>query len=75
MPEGASKKQLFGASVLGGIGFTMSLFIGILAFRDPAMATFVRLGVLSGSLAAAILGYIILLLVTTPVPASDQQSQ
>lgn len=75
MPEGASNKQLFGASVLGGIGFTMSLFIGILAFRDPAMATFVRLGVLSGSLAAAILGYIILLLVTTPVPASDHQSQ
>jgi NhaA family Na+:H+ antiporter len=75
MPEGASKKQLFGASVLGGIGFTMSLFIGILAFRDPAMAKFVRLGVLIGSLAAAILGYIILLLVTKPAPAPDQQSQ
>jgi len=75
MPAGANDKQLFGASVLGGIGFTMSLFIGILAFPDPAMAKFVRLGVLSGSLVAAILGYIILLLVTAPVPAPGQQSQ
>ncbi|MEZ5898770.1 MAG: Na+/H+ antiporter NhaA [Hyphomicrobium sp.] len=75
MPEGANKKQLFGASVLAGIGFTMSLFIGILAFRDPAMGNHVRLGVLSGSLLSAILGYIVLTLVTKPVPKNGNQTQ
>ncbi len=59
-PEGASRLQLFGASVLAGIGFTMSLFIGMLAFTDPAMAVDVRLGVLSGSILSAIAGYAIL---------------
>lgn len=64
MPDGATRMQLFGVSVLAGIGFTMSLFIGILAFPDPAMAAYVRLGVLSGSLVAAVAGYLILLRAT-----------
>ena len=59
-PEATSRLQLFGASVLAGIGFTMSLFIGMLAFTDPAMAIDVRLGVLSGSILSAIAGYAIL---------------
>ena len=59
-PAATTSLQLFGASVLAGIGFTMSLFIGMLAFADPAMATDVRLGVLSGSLLSAGLGYMIL---------------
>ena len=37
MPEDTDRVQLFGASVLAGIGFTMSLFIGMLAFPDPAL--------------------------------------
>ena len=60
MPEDTNNTQLFGAGVLAGIGFTMSLFIGILAFEDPAIGTHVRLGVLSGSVVSAILGYLIL---------------
>lgn len=60
MPEDTTWMQLFGASVLAGIGFTMSLFIGILAFADPALATYVRLGVLTGSLFSALAGYLIL---------------
>ena len=60
MPAGATNIQLFGTSVLGGIGFTMSLFIGMLAFSDPTLGAEVRLGVLSGSLVSALLGYIIL---------------
>lgn len=64
MPSNTTRAQLFGASVLAGIGFTMSLFIGILAFTDPAMAKDVRLGVLSGSLIAATLGYIVLMMAT-----------
>lgn len=60
MPEDTNNMQLFGAGVLAGIGFTMSLFIGILAFEDPAIGTQVRLGVLAGSIVSAILGYLIL---------------
>ena len=60
MPDDTNNLQLFGAGVLAGIGFTMSLFIGILAFEDPAIGTHVRLGVLSGSIVSAIIGYLIL---------------
>ncbi|MBN9246368.1 MAG: Na+/H+ antiporter NhaA, partial [Hyphomicrobium sp.] len=60
MPHGASQVQLFGTAILGGIGFTMSLFIGMLAFPDPDSSAEVRLGVLAGSLMSAIVGYIVL---------------
>ena len=59
-PEGASWGQLLGIGTLGGIGFTMSLFIGMLAFPDPAYAAQLRLGVLAGSLLSAGLGYLLL---------------
>jgi Na+:H+ antiporter, NhaA family len=60
MPEGASWRQVYGVAVLGGIGFTMSLFIGTLAFPDPASALAVRVGVLVGSLVSAAWGYTVL---------------
>ena len=60
MPKGATKTQLFGVAVLGGIGFTMSLFIGTLAFPDPARAAELRIGVLAGSILSACVGYLIL---------------
>jgi NhaA family Na+:H+ antiporter len=59
-PAGASNLQLFGTAILGGIGFTMSLFIGLLAFPDPATSAEVRLGVLTGSLISAVLGFLVL---------------
>jgi NhaA family Na+:H+ antiporter len=59
-PEGASWAQVAGLAVLGGIGFTMSLFIGVLAFPDPVHAAQLRLGVLAGSLASAVVGYLML---------------
>ncbi|HEU0158154.1 MAG TPA: Na+/H+ antiporter NhaA [Hyphomicrobiaceae bacterium] len=59
-PEGANWRQLLGIGMLGGIGFTMSLFIGTLAFPDPAHAAQLRLGVLTGSLLSAIAGYCVL---------------
>jgi NhaA family Na+:H+ antiporter len=69
-PAGCSFAQLFGVAILGGIGFTMSLFIGTLAFPEPQYAADVRLGVLGGSLISAISGYLILQWVTAvPAPA------
>jgi NhaA family Na+:H+ antiporter len=61
MPEGASWGSLFGVSVLCGIGFTMSLFIANLAFaeRAPELAVKAVLGVLVGSLVAAVAGYVL----------------
>ena len=60
LPHGTTWVQLAGAGFLAGIGFTMSLFIGILAFDEPAYATPVRLGVLMASFVAALSGYMIL---------------
>jgi NhaA family Na+:H+ antiporter len=57
MPAGASWRSLYGVAILGGIGFTMSLFIGTLAFDDAAHHAEVRLGVLAGSLLSALVGY------------------
>lgn len=59
-PARASWSQVYGVAVLTGIGFTMSLFIGTLAFADPQHAVAVRLGVLTGSLASAVVGYALL---------------
>jgi NhaA family Na+:H+ antiporter len=66
-PLGATWSQIFGVAILGGIGFTMSLFIGMLAFTDAERAAEIRIGVLLGSLASAIAGYVFLRCVT---PAS-----
>jgi NhaA family Na+:H+ antiporter len=63
-PDGATWPQLFGVAILGGIGFTMSLFIGMLAFTDAERAAEIRIGVLLGSLASALAGYLFLRLVT-----------
>ncbi|PZR34160.1 Na+/H+ antiporter NhaA [Caulobacter segnis] len=60
LPAGASIAQLYGVAVLCGVGFTMSLFIGGLAFNDPKLIDETKIGVLVGSLASALLGLAIL---------------
>lgn len=60
LPPGTNWRQVYGVALLGGIGFTMSLFIGTLAFPDPAYAAPVRVGVLLGSFASAFAGYAVL---------------
>ncbi len=59
-PKDASWTQVYGVVLLCGIGFTMSLFIGGLAFTDPAQVDAVKIGVLMGSLASALLGWLVL---------------
>ncbi len=62
-PDNASWTQVFGISLLCGIGFTMSLFIGLLAFPDaPALQDQVKIGVLMGSLTSGLVGTLVLLL-------------
>ena len=68
MPGGASWRHLYGAALLCGIGFTMSLFIGALAFPgDPARVDGARIGTLAGSLLAALAGWAVLRF-AAPVP-------
>ena len=66
MVEGSTWPHVYGMSLLCGIGFTMSLFIGGLAFEDDSFAAPVRLGVLGGSLICAVAGYLVLRFLTEP---------
>ena len=59
-PEGASWLQVYGISLLCGIGFTMSLFISMLAFISPELQDLSKIGVFLGSIISGILGYMIL---------------
>jgi NhaA family Na+:H+ antiporter len=56
LPEGVNWLKLYGVAQLAGIGFTMSLFIGTLAFSDPELQAAVRIGVLGGTLVSIVLG-------------------
>ena len=60
LPEGASWCQLVGVAALCGVGFTMSLFIGSLAFEGPEYFTPLRLGVIAGSALSGVTGYLLL---------------
>ncbi|WP_445500962.1 Na+/H+ antiporter NhaA [Microvirga sp. G4-2] len=61
MPAGASRLQCYGVALLCGIGFTMSLFIGALAFPGaPELSDATKIGVLMGSGLSAITGYVLL---------------
>lgn len=60
MPKGVGWQHIYGMALLCGIGFTMSLFIGGLAFHNPDDMRDVRLGVLAGSLLSSLLGFTIL---------------
>ncbi|WP_372340422.1 Na+/H+ antiporter NhaA [Parvularcula sp. IMCC14364] len=60
LPQGVGWKELYGVACLTGVGFTMSLFIGTLAFSDADTLNQVRMGVLAGSIASGIVGFMVL---------------
>ena len=75
-PPGARWPQLYGASLLCGIGFTMSLFIGELAFPgSPAEAEAAKLGILAGSLLSALAGWTVLRFSTPGASFEDDREE
>ncbi|MBT8486501.1 MAG: Na+/H+ antiporter NhaA [Phycisphaerales bacterium] len=72
LPRGSSWRQVLGASCLAGIGFTMSLFIANLAFREgDALLPLAKVGILGGSLISGVVGAAILLTAARPKPPVD----
>lgn len=64
MPEGATWHLLLAVACLGGIGFTMSLFVDALAFTDVGLIDRGKISILMGSMAAAVLGTVLILMLT-----------
>jgi NhaA family Na+:H+ antiporter len=60
LPTGVTWRHLYGAAILGGIGFTMSLFIASLGLAEPALLNEAKVGILMGSLASAVIGWLLL---------------
>ena len=60
LPDGVSWTALHGCAWLGGIGFTMSLFIATLAFGDTTLIDSAKVGILSGSVLAGVVGAVVL---------------
>ncbi len=73
LPESLSWKHITGAGFLGGIGFTMSIFITLLAFGDPGIVQASKISILLGSLVSGIAGYLILSRVA-PLPVEPDGS-
>jgi NhaA family Na+:H+ antiporter len=65
-PRAIAWKHVIGVGLLGGIGFTISLFVAELAFEDRAIADAARVGILFGSIIAGVVGYFVLKAVLPP---------
>ena len=64
--------HIYGAALLCGIGFTMSLFIGALAFAGPDLVEAAKIGTLAGSLTSGLIGYAVLML-SKPIPSAPEE--
>ena len=60
LPAGVRRDQVWGLAAVGGIGFTVSLFIAGLAFDDPATVDLAKVGIFAGSVASGVLGWVLL---------------
>ena len=60
LPEGVTMRQIVGAGMMAGIGFTMSIFISDLAFTNPEYVQIAKIGIFTASIIAAIIGMILL---------------
>nr|WP_253279950.1 Na+/H+ antiporter NhaA [Phaeobacter sp. 11ANDIMAR09] len=70
LPDGVTWRHIYGVACLTGVGFTMSLFIGSLAFGNDDTMNAVRLGVVAGSVLSGLLGFAVLR-TAAPRPAAS----
>lgn len=66
LPEGVNWLQMFGASVLAGVGFTMAIFVANLAFTSDEVITVAKAGILMASIIAGTAGFLVLRFATRP---------
>ena len=69
LPEGVNWKHMIGAAILGGVGFTMAIFVANLAFADAALVAEAKLAILCASLVAGVAGFAVLLRQAAKEPA------
>jgi len=74
LPSGLSWSHIYGASVLAGVGFTMSLFIAGLALIDPVNLIMAKIGIIIGSLISGLLGFILLRYITQQTPTESEEA-
>ena len=70
LPPGVTMAQVYGASILGGIGFTMSIFVARLAFPEGPMLVTAKLGILAASAISGVIGFVVLKLILARAPVS-----
>jgi NhaA family Na+:H+ antiporter len=75
LPEEINFKQMFGAGILGGIGFTMSIFITLLAFDDHELIDGSKMSIMMASLVAGIFGFILLKIFANNNPFIEEDDQ
>ena len=68
LPPGVTLAQLYGASILGGIGFTMSIFVAGLAFPEGPLLAAAKLGILAASTVSGVVGFIVLKAILARAP-------
>jgi NhaA family Na+:H+ antiporter len=74
LPRGASWRHILGVGIVGGIGFTVALFIANLSFTSPDLLAAGKIGALSGSIVAGVLGLLLLRSFTSPLRNSGVAS-
>lgn len=75
LPEGISLRHLIGAGFLGGIGFTMSIFITLLAFGESQIAQDSKIAIMIGSISAGIVGYFLLYRASPDIVANGKETE
>jgi NhaA family Na+:H+ antiporter len=73
LPAGVSRGQVWGMAAIGGIGFTVSLFIAQLAYDDPQTVDLAKVGIFAGSIVSGLLGALVLIILArrAPNPSGD----
>ncbi len=74
LPDGVNWRHMIGTGILTGVGFTVALFIAELAFEEPIHIDLAKIGIFTGSIVAAIAGYIVLRSASSTSPTASDES-